>query len=45
MRNHQYLRADWASVYRNAKDLEGLTKAEDSFNSLLERAFKREVTL
>jgi hypothetical protein len=45
MGNYQYLQADWASVYRNTKDLEGLTKAEDLFNSLLEQAFKGELTL
>jgi hypothetical protein len=41
MSNFQFLQKEWPAIYKEAK--EGLVQADNLFNSLLQRAFKREL--
>ena len=49
MSNFKFLQTEWKSIYAEAKEAEiaqaqaSLAKAEDLFNSLLQRAFKGEL--
>ena len=47
MSNFQFLYKEWPDIYREANEAEkaqaSLARAEDLFNSLLQRAFKGEL--
>ena len=43
MSNFKFLNTEWRSVYAEAQSQESLAKAEDLFNSLLQKAFKGEL--